>query len=183
MKKTMIISLLIAATLVGCKHHPPKPPTPPDPPPTPDLTTFIQSDNQKLMIHNQQWKMTLDTAWLITERIGGNVNDISAYLDARKKQGFNTIMFGCGGDWFDKSVSNPKQNLFSNMDTILNQLESRNMFAVPCIQMHQYDNGKPIIVLPVSEADSFGKFFANRYKDRTSIAFWMIGGLDDKGVV
>jgi hypothetical protein len=49
--------------------------------------------------------------------------------------------------------------------------------------MHQYINGKPVCLIPKNEAVAFGQYFANRYGSKKYIPFWMIGGLDDKGVV
>jgi hypothetical protein len=186
MKKMATLTLAVTLIMAGC-HNPPHPPTPPDPPTPPTPPTppkgFVQANGPKLVIDGAPWRMTLDTAWWINEKIGSDANAVAYYLDTRKSQGFNTIMWGCGGDWFNKSVSNPKEPILSRMDAVLNQLEARGMFAVPVIQIHQYVDGKPILVLPIGEAEAFGKYFANRYKDRKCIAFWLVGGLDDKGVV
>lgn len=174
MKNKIIVLFLIACVLTSC-HTPPDPDKP---------NPYVNAKEQNLYCNNNPWKMTMDTAWWINEKLVSNVGELENYLNTRQNQGFNTIMFGCGGDWFDKTVKKPNENIFNRLNLVLDQLEARGMFAIPVIQIHQYDkNGKPICVLPQSEATEFGSLFGSRYADRKSIAFWLVGGLDDKGVV
>lgn len=150
---------------------------------TPTDTGFIQPLGQSLILNQRPWKMIVDTAWLITERIGTSPNDLSKYLDARRQQGFNTILTSPSGDWFNGTVSKPKEPVFQAFDAVIKAIEDRQMFIIPCIQMHQYVNGKPVCIIPKGEAGLFGQYFANRYGSKKCIVSWMIGGLDDKGVV
>ena len=183
MKNKIMIMFLIFG-LASCHTNPVNPiPDNPDIP-TPDKpSVYVNEKDQNLFCNNNPWKMTMDTAWWINEKLASNTGELENYLNTRKNQGFNTIMFGCGGDWFDKTVKKPNENMFNRLNLVLDQIEARGMFAIPVIQIHQYNNGKPICVLPQSEATEFGILFGSRYGNRKSIAFWLVGGLDDKGVV
>jgi hypothetical protein len=147
------------------------------------ITNYIQTKQQLLVYKNNNWKMVADTAWLLTDKIGNSTDEMNKYILSRKNQGFNTIITSPNGSWFDKSVSKPNMVLINNFDKFLKIIEKENMFIVLSIQMHQYKNGIPISIIPQSEAILFGQFWGERYANNPSIAFYMIGGLDDKGVV
>jgi hypothetical protein len=139
---------------------------------------------QSLALDGKPWKFVADTAWWLTEKLSPNPPQLAQYLDMRRNQGFNAIIVGTDGAWFDGSASKPKEAIFSALDSVVGAIEGRGMFLILTCQMHQYDgNGKPILVLPRSDAVPVGQYFGKRYGKNRSIAIWMVGGLDDKGVV
>ena len=161
----------------------PPPPTPVDPPVQPQAP-FVTASGNALTLKGKPWVFVADTAWRLVEQLGQSPEDLAKYLDTRKAQGFNTIIIGTDGAWFSRSASKPVEALFSALDLVLAALESRGMLAILTCQMHQYDaNGKPVLLMPRTDAAWVGKFFASRYGENTAIAMWMVGGLDDKGVV
>ena len=176
---------------------PPVPDTPPAPPVVPDVpvvipdvppvvpdvppvtaTPYVQASGQQLTLQGQPWRFVADTAWWLDK-----CRNLALYLDTRQKQGFNTIIFSMDGDWFTGSVSRPDERRFAILDRIRMEIASRGMFLILTPNLHQYENGNPVLRLPRSEAAAFGAYYGTRYGASPAIAFWMVGGLDDKGVV
>ena len=57
------------------------------------------------------------------------------------------------------------------------------MYVIPTIQLQEYVDGRPVLRLPASFAGFMGQYVGKRYRDTTNILFWMVGGLDEKGVI
>lgn len=171
--------------IIGCKSNKPNnPPTPDDPDipnPPPEVSNFIQTSGLSLTLNEKPWKFVADTAWLITENIGNDRAQVCKYLDGRKAQGFNTIIIGCNGKWFTKSVTVPNTENFARLDNIFEDATARNMFIILSPQITQYDEkGTPVILLPIEQSEAIGAYYGKRYATQDHLAFWMVGGLDDK---
>jgi len=168
----------------------PVPPTPPVTPVTPVTpvnpvntvtSPFVQASGQSLTIDGQPITIRADTAWLLTENLAGDRGQVCAYLDQRKAQGFNCIMIGCNGAWFNRDVSKPNATLFSRLDATFADAEARGLYLILCPQVVAYDaNGKPYCHVPGTQSYAVGTYFAQRYGTQKALAFWMVGGADDR---
>jgi len=155
--------------------------TPPPPPPPPPAPTglFVKASGNQLVLNGQPFRFIADNPWTLPEMLGAS-SKLSLYLDVRKAQGFNTVVFWLTGSWFDRSVANPRVNMFDRSDRVFNEIEKRGMFCIPCPAVFQWDVAKQdtVRVLSASEAHALGQAFAERYRDRSSIIAWMAMAFD-----
>jgi hypothetical protein len=162
---------------------PPIDPVPPVPPVNP-VTSFVQASGQSLTMNGKAFIFRADTAWLLTEYLASNRAAVCAYLDQRKSQGFNAIMIGCDGRWFNKDASAPNEGLFGRLDATFADAEARGMFIILCPQVTAYDNdNKPYCHIPRRQSEAVGLYYGQRYGGQRNLICWMIGGADDKGAV
>jgi hypothetical protein len=93
-------------------------------------------------------------------------------------------MIGCNGKWFAGDVSKPNAGFFARLDATFADAEARQMFIVLCPQITAYDSaGKPYAAIPKAQREAVGAYYGARYGGQRALAFWMIGGADDKGAV
>jgi hypothetical protein len=144
-------------------------------------TGFVRAEGQRLLAPDgNRLFFIADTAWRLCERLGDNA--IGRYLDIRKAQGFNTIILGTDGAWWE-SPGARRQALWTSFDSVLAACLARGMYVIPTIQLQEYVDGRPVLRLPASFAGFMGQNVGARYCDTTNILFWMVGGLDEKGVI
>jgi hypothetical protein len=184
-----VVGVVLVLAFGGCKSNKHKPHSD-DPGGQPGTepgvpgSSFVQADGQRLTLDGQPWKFRVDTAWRLGENLAGNRGNVVAYFDGRKAQTFNTIMVGCDGLWFAKDVSKPDATLFARLDATFADAEARGMFLILCPQITAYDkNGKPYAAVPRGQSEQVGAYYGARYGGQRALAFWMIGGADDKGAV
>jgi hypothetical protein len=90
-------------------------------------------------------------------------------------------MIGCNGLWFNKDVSKPNASLFSRLDATFADAEARGLFLVLCPQVVAYDGtGKAYCHVPAAQSYAIGAYFGQRYRSQKALAFWMVGGADDR---
>jgi hypothetical protein len=121
-----------------------------------------------------------DTAWRLCERL--NLSDIIHYLDVRKAQGFNSVIVGTDGAWWS-SPDVPRMALWGKMDAAFDAAQERGMYVIPTIQLQEYIDGRPVLRLPAGFAGNAGLWVAKRYCGKSNLLFWLVGGLDEKGVI
>ena len=143
------------------------------------------SQNQRFLQHadGTPFFWLGETAWLMPERL--NREEVSYYLDKARDAGYNMAQVQVLNDVPSINVygqpSHDKQgNLqtktdygyWDHMDYIVNQAEQRGIYiGMVCIWGGVVKAGK----LSVEQAKTYGRFLANRYKDRPNI-IWIIGG-------
>lgn len=127
-----------------------------------------------------------DTAWNLFTRV--NNTEVAQYLDARKAQGFNTILAsviditagGINGANRDgnppftaNNIGSPNPAYFSHVDEVLNLAKERNMQVVIVAAWHQMVAKNTNFT--AADADTYGKFLGQRYAAYDNI-IWMMGG-------
>jgi hypothetical protein len=193
-RKSLFASVTIAAVALtlwvgGCKTNDgnvtPTNNVPPEvviPPVTPPVGTIncISVSGQSLVFDGKSVIIKGDTAWCLIENLAGNRAKVVKYFDARKGP-VNAIMIGCNGRWFDKTVGKPNETLFSRLDATFADAEARGLFIILSPQITAYDNsGKPYVHVPREQSEQVGAYFGARYRSQRSLAWWMVGGADDK---
>jgi len=143
--------------------------------PTNELSPYVSIAGQDLMLDGKPWRFIADNPWTLPERIGASPQKLANYLDTRKKQGFDCVIFWVMGSWFDKTVAKPLPQMFARSDAVMSELEKRGMYAIMCPALFQWvdsiqDNK---VVLPISESYELGRIFGDRYKDRKNLAVYM----------
>jgi hypothetical protein len=123
-----------------------------------------------------------DTAWLLCKRL--SVQSAFEYLQTRKSQGFNTIIVGTDGSWWE-SPGVARMALWDKLRSICDSARALGMYVIPTIEHHEYDaaTGRAFLRLPADKARLTGEKAANLLKDRPSVLFYMVGGLDAKGCI
>lgn len=127
-----------------------------------------------------------DTGWLLPERL--DRNEVSYYLNGCREAGFNVVQVqtinGVPAFNFYGQMSNPDGWDYSNidkdgvygywdhMDYIINQAESQGIYiAMVPIWGGLVKAG----LMSVEDAEAYGRFLAERYKDSPNI-IWIMGG-------
>lgn len=137
---------------------------------TPDGTPFV---------------IQADSAWWLAER--SSRSDVTRYLDARRDQGFNTVMFAATLDFgkgrnvdgqsiWSGDAAAPNPRFFEHVDYIVDQAAVRGMhvaMAPAWVKHVTPPNGEG---LSVQNAYTFGQWIGERYRDDPII--WLMGGDD-----
>lgn len=125
-----------------------------------------------------------DTAWNMTAKL--NDSELAQYLDARKNQGFNTILTslmdiskGSIGGTSNRAGTNlgsfnsPNGAYFDYIVKVLQMAKDRGMqlMLVPAWSQHAAKDGS----YTTSTAASWGTFAANKFKNSDNL-IWMLGG-------
>ncbi|MDD4968847.1 MAG: glycoside hydrolase family 140 protein [Paludibacter sp.] len=127
-----------------------------------------------------------DTGWLLPERL--NRDEADYYLSECSKRGYNVVQiqtindvpsinaYGQSSmpDGFNFREINKKNTYgyWDHMDYIMKAAEKKGIYiAMTCIWGGQVSSGK----MNVKEAESYGKFLGERYKNSPNI-IWLIGG-------
>jgi hypothetical protein len=117
-----------------------------------------------------------DTAWYLSKRLKDE--EVVAYLNNRKSKGFNVVQMSIpnrkihqnvyGNKAFNGSYSKPNKDFWKHIDYIINEAEKRGMYIglLPTWNLGITNTG---------DAKIYGKFIANRYKNKKNI-IWINGG-------
>jgi hypothetical protein len=132
------------------------------------------------MQDGKQIRFIADTAWEIIPQIGGDRGKTTGYLDARKRQGFDTVLLSCSGDWFARDVARPNLKLFERLDALFDDAAARGMYLIVIAQTTEYPDGRAAIRIPRSQNEAIGHFYGARYASRRNLIMWLVGGLDDR---
>ncbi|MGK2868821.1 MAG: glycoside hydrolase family 140 protein [Mycobacterium sp.] len=127
-----------------------------------------------------------DSVWWLGER--STREDVIRYLDARRGQGFNTVMFIAtfefgrgrnpyGQKIWDSDASQPNPAFFDHIDFIVAEAEARGMHAAIAPAWVKHVTPPRGDGLTVHNAYGFGQWVGRRYRDRPII--WIMGGDDD----
>lgn len=136
--------------------------------------------------NNQPFFWLGETGWLLPERL--NRDEATFYLNEVSKKGYNVVqvqtMDGVPSDnfygksslpnGFDFSKINQKgvYDYWDHMDYIVQTAEKKGIFiGMVCIWGTPVNSG----LMDALQAEAYGKFLANRYKNSPNI-IWMIGG-------
>jgi hypothetical protein len=130
-----------------------------------------------------------DTAWLLFQRL--NHEEVDEYLKDRAGKGFTVIqayvLRGLGARHPDgatsligatpligRDPSHPNEAFFRNVDYVVNRANELGLVMALVVTKSWHDNKHPERVFDVTNAYTFGKFLAQRYKDNAVL--WYIGG-------
>ena len=143
------------------------------------------SDNRRFLQHvdGTPFFWLGETAWLMPERL--NREEVAYYLDKAHDAGYNMTQVQVLNDVpsinvYGQPSHDQQGNLLTkadygywdHMDYIVSQAEQRGIYVgMVCIWGGVVKAGK----LSVEQAKTYGRFLANRYKDRPNI-IWIIGG-------
>ncbi len=189
MKRTIILAALIAMFVSGANAQRRRPsiylPW--------DNGKLKVSDNKRFLVHENGTPFFWlgNTSWLLPERL--NREEVSYYLDKERQQGynveqiqvinsiptFNIYGFQANDESFDCSkFSKPGvYGYWEHLDYIVDVAARNGIYiAMDCVW------GSQIQRMDDKKAATYGKFLAERYKDKPNI-IWMIGGdvLGDRG--
>ena len=119
-----------------------------------------------------------DTAWLLSRKL--KENDVTQYLDDRKNKGFNVIQmvvaqsgsreknaYGMSA-FINNNFARPNPKYWEYIDTIISLAEKRGLYIG---LLPTWNKG----ITRTYDAEIYGRFLANRYKDRKNI-IWINGG-------
>ena len=129
--------------------------------------------------------MQADSAWWLAER--STREDVVTYLDARRRQGYNTIMFaatldfGKGRNAYGHTIwtgdaSEPVPQFFDHVDFIIDQAQARGMQVAMAPAWVKHVTPPRGQGLTLQNANAFGRWIGQRYRDRRVI--WIMGGDD-----
>lgn len=189
MKRTIILSALVALVVSGASaqrnrasvNHPWQ------------NGKLKVSDNHRFLVHENGTPFFWlgNTSWLLPERL--NREEVSYYLGKERQQGynveqiqvinaiptFNIYGFQANDESFDcAKFSKPGiYGYWEHLDYIVDVAARNGIYiAMDCVW------GSQILRMDKEKAATYGKFLAERYKDKPNI-IWMIGGdvLGDRG--
>ncbi len=151
---------------------------------------LMVSDNQRFLVfeNGAPFFWLGNTAWLLPERL--NRDEAGYYLSREHAAGYNVEQvqvlnniptfntYGQAGNNmefdFSKVTKEGVYGYWEHMDYIIDVAASNGIYiAMDCIWGSQIPN------MDVEKAEAYGKFLAERYKDKPNI-IWMIGG-DTRG--
>lgn len=126
-----------------------------------------------------------DSAWWLAER--SSRDDVRRYLDVRKEQGFNTVMFAATLDFgkgrnsegqtiWDGDAGSPNPRYFDHIDFIIDQAAERRMRVVMAPAWIKHVTPPHGSGLTVQNAYTYGRWIGQRYRDDPII--WLMGGDD-----
>ena len=126
-----------------------------------------------------------DSAWWLAER--STREDVRRYLDVRKEQGFNTVMFAATLDFgkgrntdgetiWSGDASQPNPRFFDHIDYIIDQAAERRMRVVMAPAWLKHVTPPHGGGLTLQNAYSYGNWIGERYRDDPII--WLMGGDD-----
>lgn len=126
-----------------------------------------------------------DSAWWLAER--STREDVVRYLDTRKAQGFNTVMFtttiefGKGKNAYGQTIwngdaSSPNPAFFEHVDYIVDQIEARGMHAAFSPAWVKHVTPPRGDGLTAENAYDYGRWVGERYRNHQII--WLMGGDD-----
>lgn len=127
-----------------------------------------------------------DSAWWLAER--STREDVDRYLDARHRQGFNTVMFaatldfGKGRNAYGQTIwsgdaSAPNPRFFEHVDYIVEQAEARGMYVAMAPAWVKHVTPPRGAGLVLQNAYGFGRWIGQRYRNHRVI--WLMGGDDE----
>lgn len=164
----------------------------PNPNPAPGVVATYPlkvSPNKRYLVgsNNAPFFWQADTAWNMTAEL--NESEIIQYLDARKSQGFNTVLVSLvnlnasdmrnakskpGASLFNGgNVGSPNPAFFDYLDKVIALARARNIqLAIwPAWLQFAVREGS----FNTSNASSYGKFLGERYKNTPNVV-WTMGG-------
>lgn len=159
------------------------------PPPGPGGTASFPlkvSSNKRFLVgqNDVPFLMVGDTAWNLTSKLSDS--EITQYLDARKNQGFNTILTSLM-DISAASISSTSNDAGTNLGSFNSPNGAYFDHIVKVLQMAK-DRGMQLMLVPAwsqhaakdssyttSTAASWGTFAANKFKNSDNL-IWMLGG-------
>lgn len=126
-----------------------------------------------------------DSAWWLAER--SSRADVATYLDNRRDQGFNTVMFAATLDFgegrntdgqsiWSADASAPNPRFFEHIDYIVDQAAARGMHIAMAPAWIKHVTPPRGEGLSVQNAYTFGRWIGERYRDDPII--WLMGGDD-----
>ncbi len=149
---------------------------------------LIVSENNRYLMHENgsPFFWLGDTGWLMPERL--NRDEVDFYLANCKDAGFNIVQvqtindvpainvygqYSMTDDFDFDSIDNPAvYGYWDHMDHIVKTAEKNGIYiGMVCIWGGLVKSGK----MNVEQAERYGKFLAQRYKDYPNIV-WIIGG-------
>lgn len=139
------------------------------------------SSNQRYLQHSDGTPFFWlgDTGWLMPERL--NRDEVSYYLGKCKDAGYNVVQVQTINGVPAYNIygeSSMEEGYWQHMDYIIKTAEQNGIYiGMVCIWGGLVKSG----LLDTKQAQKYGEFLANRYKDSPNIV-WIIGG-DIKGDV
>lgn len=152
-----------------------------------DNGRVVVSDDGKFLMHENGTPLFLlgNTAWLLPHRLGRD--EVGFFLQRCAAEGYNLVkvqvlnaipaynIYGqpshIGGELAVTSVANP-YTFWDHLDFIIDTAERNGIYVgLVCVWGGVVKSG----AMDVSQAEVYGSFLANRYKDKKNI-IWVIGG-------
>lgn len=120
----------------------------------------------------------LDTAWTLPEL---SLSDIAYYLDVRKSQKFNAVMFGPENRYLNNDFK-WSQSYIQKLKDIMEMLQERRMWAVPGVSSVIYRNGKPDEFIPINVAEYVARKYTEIFNSYDNVWFHFVDVFDARKV-
>lgn len=134
--------------------------------------------NKNFVWNDSKAHFVLDTAWTLPEL---SLNDVRYYLDVRKNQGFNAVMFGPENRYLDENY-NWSNNYIQKLEKIMEFIQERGMWAVPGVSCVIYRDGKPHSFIPTDKADYVARKYTEIFRKYKNIWFHFADAFDARKV-
>ena len=175
-----LLTIILGAAAVGCSGPPPSVAEP-------QQWLRASTNGHHLVLGDGvPFVIQADSAWWLGER--STREDVVRYLDVRRGQGFNTVMFiatfdfGKGRNPYGEKIwngdaSQPNPAFFEHIDFIVNEAEARGMHVAIAPAWVKHVTPPRGEGLNVQNAYGFGQWVGQRYRGHPVI--WIMGGDDE----